>query len=32
MGGVVATVNAAEFLGATDSDSIALIQMVNSAH
>lgn len=28
-GGVVATVNAAEFLGATDSDSIALIKMVN---
>ena len=32
MGGVVATVNAAEFLGATDSDSIALIQMVNTSH
>jgi hypothetical protein len=31
-GGVVATVNAAEFLGATDSDSIALIKMVNTSH
>jgi hypothetical protein len=30
--GVVAIVNAAEFLRATDSDSMALIKMVNTSH